>query len=225
MMRILIVEDEKKTAAFICKGLRDYQFQADAVYDGTEALYQIAEIDYDAVILDVVLPIMNGWTVLEKIRAMKPTLPVLMLSACDDVDSRVKGLESGAQDYLIKPFSFNELLARVRLLLRWKSNENTSFVLTIDNLTLDLQKYMANRGGKKLLLTAKECMLLALLLRRRGEVLSRTVIAEQVWDIHFDSNTNVIDVAIKRLREKVDQGWENKLIHTVRGIGYVLEVR
>ncbi|KTD35852.1 two component response regulator [Legionella nautarum] len=223
-MRILIVEDQKRTADFICKGFNEYQFQADAVYDGAEAIYQLSEINYDAVVLDVMLPIMNGWDVLEKIRELKPDLPVLMLSACDDVDSRVKGLEMGADDYLIKPFSFNELLARVRSLLRRKPNDRP-IILSIDDLSLNLQKHSAKRGEKKLALTAKEFKLLALMLRRSGEVLSRTLIAEQVWDIHFDSNTNIIDVAIKRLREKVDNEHPNKLIHTVRGVGYVLEVR
>ncbi|KTD42364.1 copper-responsive two-component system response regulator LciR [Legionella quateirensis] len=223
-MRILIVEDQKKTADFICKGFREYQFQADAVYDGAEALFQLSEIKYDAVVLDVLLPIMDGWTVLEKIRETKPDLPVIMLSACDDVESRIRGLEAGAHDYLIKPFSFNELLARVKSLLRRKPNDNP-ITLMIDDLKLDLMKHTAVRGGKKLLLTAKEFMLLALMLRRSGEVLSRTIIAEQVWDIHFDCNTNIIDVAIKRLREKVDSEYPRKLIHTVRGVGYVLEIR
>lgn len=223
-MRLLVVEDHKKTADYICKGFREYQFQADAVYDGAEALYQLSEIHYDAVILDVRIPVFDGWTVLEKIRETQPDLPVLMLSACDDVDSRVKGLESGAQDYLIKPFAFNELLARIKSLLRRKPNDNP-IVLTIDDLKLDLIKHTAERGGKKLLLTAKEFMLLALMVRRSGEVLSRTIIAEQIWDIHFECNTNVIDVAIKRLREKVDNEYPKKLIHTVRGVGYVLEVR
>ncbi|MCL5272048.1 MAG: heavy metal response regulator transcription factor [Gammaproteobacteria bacterium] len=223
-MRILIVEDQKKTADFICKGFREYQFQAGAVYDGAEAIYQISEINYDAVVLDVMLPILDGWAVLEKIREIKPELPVLMLSACDDVESRIKGLESGAHDYLIKPFSFNELLARIKSLLRRKPNENP-VVLTIDDLQINVLKHTAERGGKKLLLTAKEFMLLNLMLRRTGEVLSRTVIAEHVWDIHFDSNTNIIDVAIKRLREKVDSEYPRKLIHTVRGVGYVLEIR
>ncbi|CAM2762506.1 copper-responsive two-component system response regulator LciR [Legionella worsleiensis] len=223
-MRLLVVEDHKKTADYICKGFREYQFQADAVYDGAEALYQLSEIHYDAVILDVRIPVFDGWTVLEKIRETQPDLPVLMLSACDDVDSRVKGLESGAQDYLIKPFAFNELLARIKSLLRRKPNDNP-IVLIIDDLKLDLIKHTAERAGKKLLLTAKEFMLLALMVRRSGEVLSRTIIAEQIWDIHFECNTNVIDVAIKRLREKVDNEYPQKLIHTVRGVGYVLEVR
>lgn len=223
-MRLLIVEDQKKTADFICKGFKEYQFQADAVYDGAEAIYQVKEINYDLVILDVMLPIIDGWSVLKEIRELKPDLPVLMLSACDGVDSRVKGLNMGAYDYLIKPFSFNELLARVKSILRRQPNATSTF-LEIDDLSLDLQKYTAIRGGKKLNLTAKEFMLLALMLRRQGEVLSRTIIAEQVWDIHFDSNTNIIDVAIKRLREKVDSDYSTKLIHTVRGVGYVLEAR
>lgn len=222
-MRILIVEDQKRTADFICKGFNEYQFQADAVYDGAAALIQLAEIDYDAVVLDVMLPLVDGWTVLAKIRELKPLLPVLMLSACDDVESRVRGLEAGAQDYLIKPFSFNELLARVKSLLRRTPQDNPN-LLSVADLTLNFQKHSAERAGIKLALTAKEFMLLAFMMRRRGDVLSRTVIAEQVWDIHFDSNTNVIDVAIKRLREKVDAHHEQKLIHTVRGVGYVLEI-
>ena len=223
-MRLLIVEDQKRTADFICKGFQEYQFQAEAVYDGAEAIYRVAEIDYDAVILDVMLPIVDGWAVLEKIRELKPNLPVLMLSACDGVESRVRGLDMGAQDYLIKPFSFNELLARIKSLLRRKPNDNP-VVLAIDDLTLNLAKHTAQRSGEKIALTAKEFMLLAFLIRRTGDVLSRTLIAEHVWDIHFDSNTNIIDVAIKRLREKVDNGYQKKLIHTVRGVGYVLEVR
>ncbi|HAT3860952.1 TPA: response regulator [Legionella pneumophila subsp. pneumophila] len=223
-MRLLIVEDHKRTADFICKGFSEYQFHADAVYDGAEAIYRISEINYDAVVLDVMLPLMDGWAVLEKIRELKPDLPVLMLSACDDVDSRVKGLEMGAYDYLVKPFSFNELLARIKSLLRRKPKENP-ILLKIDDLTLNLQKHTAIRGEKKLPLTAKEFMLLTFMLKRNGEVLSRTVIAEQVWDINFDTNTNIIDVAIKRLREKVDNDHPTKLIHTVRGVGYVLEIR
>lgn len=224
-MRLLIVEDHKNTADFISKGFKEFQFYVDTVYDGAEALYQIAEINYDLVILDVMLPIIDGWTVLDKIRQTKPDLPVLMLSACDDVDSRVKGLEMGAYDYLIKPFSFNELVARVKSVLRRTTSISCSTLLKLDDLTLDLGKHLAKRGEKKIALTAKEFMLLALLLKRKGEVLSRTIIAEQVWDIHFDSNTNIIDVAIKRLREKVDQDYPIKLIHTIRGVGYVLEVR
>ncbi|TAL64137.1 MAG: response regulator [Legionella sp.] len=223
-MRLLIVEDQKRTADFICKGFREYQFQADAVYDGAEALYHISEYPYDAVILDVMLPIMDGWTVLEKIRELKPQLPVLMLSACDSVESRVKGLEMGAHDYLIKPFSFSELLARVKTLLRCRPYENPT-LLSINDLVLNLPKHTAERAGKRIPLTAKEFMLLAYMLRHQGEVLSRTMLAEHVWDIHFDSNTNVIDVAIKRLREKIDQGHDIPLIHTVRGVGYVLDIR
>lgn len=223
-MRLLIVEDQKRTADFICKGFNEYGFQAEAVYDGAEALYHLTEFNYDAVVLDVMLPIIDGWTVLEKIRDVKPDLPVIMLSALDDVENRVKGLEMGAHDYLIKPFSFTELLARVRSLLRRKPLE-TAAVLSIDDLSLNMQRHYAERAGKKLILSAKEFMLLAFMLRRQGDVLSRTLIAEQVWDIHFDTNTNVIDVAIKRLREKVDHGAANKLIHTVRGVGYVLEIR
>lgn len=147
-MRLLIVEDQKKTADFICKGFNEYQFQADAAYDGAEAIHLLSEINYDIIVLDVMLPIMDGWTVLEKIHELKPDIPVLMLSACDDVDSRVKGLEMGAYDYLIKPFSFNELLARVKSLLRRKPTNNPT-LLSIDDLSLNLQKYTAMRAGKK----------------------------------------------------------------------------
>jgi len=172
----------------------------------------------------VMLPIIDGWGVLEKMTELKPEVPVLMLSACDDVDSRVKGLEKGAYDYLIKPFSFNELLARVKALLRRRPSNNP-VILSIDDLSINLQKHTVVRGDRKLSLTAKEFMLLVFMAERAGDVLSRTVIAERVWDIHFDSNTNIIDVAIKRLREKVDNDCATKLIHTVRGVGYVLEVR
>ena len=223
-MRLLIVEDQKRTADFICKGFNEYQFQAEAVYDGLEALYRISEINYEAVVLDLGLPMMDGWKVLAKIQQIKANLPVLILSACDDVDSRIKGLEMGAYDFLVKPFSFNELLARVKSLLRRQNTEHPSLV-SIADLTLDLQKHTALRNGKKLPLTAKEFMLLTLMVKRTGDVLSRTIIAEQVWDIHFNTNTNIIDVAIKRLREKVDHEYPVKLIHTVRGVGYVLEVR
>jgi heavy metal response regulator len=223
-MRLLIVEDQKRTADFICKGFNEYQFQAEAVYDGLEALYRISEINYEAVVLDLGLPMMDGWKVLAKIQQIKANLPVLILSACDDVDSRIKGLEMGAYDFLVKPFSFNELLARVKSLLRRQNTEHPSLV-SIADLTLDLQKHTALRNGKKLPLTAKEFMLLTHMVKRTGDVLSRTIIAEQVWDIHFNTNTNIIDVAIKRLREKVDHEYPVKLIHTVRGVGYVLEVR
>ena len=223
-MRLLIVDDQKRTADFICQGFNEHQFQAEAVYDGAQAVYQVREFNYAVVVLDLMLPILDGWAVLAKVRELKPNLPVLILSACDDVESRVRGLEMGAYDYLVKPFSFNELLARVKSLLRRTVGESLS-VLTTADLSLDLQKHTAHRSGKKIALTAKEFMLLTLMMKRSGEVLSRTVLAEQVWDIHFDTNTNVIDVAIKRLREKVDQDYPKKLIHTVRGVGYVLEVR
>lgn len=223
-MRILIVDDHKGTADSICQGLNEYYFQAEAVYDGAEAIYQISEMDYAAVVLDVNLPIVNGWEVLAAIRDKKPELPVLMLSACDDVDSRVKGLDSGADDYLIKPFAFNELLARIKSLLR-RPVHHVSSQLTVHDLRINMQKHKATRGEQRLNLSAKEFMLLAYLMRRQGEVLSRRILAENVWDIHFNSNTNVIDVAVKRLREKIDTDHAVKLIHTVRGVGYVLEVR
>ncbi|MDF1646724.1 MAG: heavy metal response regulator transcription factor [Legionellaceae bacterium] len=223
-MNILVVDDKKSTADFICKGLSEYQFLADKAYDGAEALFMMQEKSYDLVILDVILPVIDGWTVLQKVRAQDVITPILMLSACDDVESRVKGLELGADDYLIKPFSFHELVARIKSLLRRKPVVHKS-VKTIADLEIDHEKYTVFRAGKKLSLSSKEFKLLSFLMRNESEVLTRTVIAEHVWDINFECNTNVIDVAIRRLREKIDDNFKTKLIHTIRGVGYILEVR
>lgn len=221
-MQILIVDDKKATADYICQGLNDLHFTADAAYDGSEALFMAGEKAYDLVVLDVMLPILDGWSVLAKLRETSPNLPVLMLSACDDVESRVKGLESGADDYLVKPFSFHELVARIKAITR-RQPTITCPTDKIGDLQLNYQKFTAYRANKKLNLSSKEFKLLAFFVKHQGEVLSRVVIAEHVWDINFESNTNVIDVAIRRLREKIDDPFNKKLIHTVRGIGYIME--
>lgn len=221
-MRALVIEDNIKTADYICKGLNETFFAVDTAHDGQEGLHLAMNNDYDIIILDVMMPKMDGWVVVKKICDSGCQTPVLFLTARDQVDDKVKGLELGADDYLVKPFAFSELIARIRSLLRRKqpfSNET----LKIADLEIDIVKHRATRGDIRLNLTAKEFMLLVLLAKRTGEVLSRTYIAEQVWDINFDSDTNVVDVAIRRLRQKVDDPFEKKLIHTVRGMGYLLE--
>ena len=223
-MQILIVDDKRTTTDYICKGLQALQYNADAAYDGAEALYMANEKTYDLIVLDIMLPILSGWDVLAKLRAGNSRVPVLILSASDDVDNRIKGLESGADDYLIKPFSFHELVARIKSILR-RSPTISPPLDSIGDLRINYQSFAAYRRDKKLHLSNKEFKLLAFLVKHQGEVLSRSVIAERVWDINFESNTNVIDVAIRRLREKVDDPFEQKLIHTARGIGYILELR
>jgi two-component system, OmpR family, copper resistance phosphate regulon response regulator CusR len=223
-MRILIIEDEKKTASFLRKGLSESGYVVDTSGDGNEGLLLALDINYDLIILDVMLPGRDGWAILMALRRAGKQMPVLFLTARDAVNDRVKGLELGADDYLVKPFAFSELLARVRLLLR-RAPVRHSETLKIADLEIMPARQRATRSGKRLDLTSKEFALLSLLMRREGEVLSRTLIAEQVWDINFDSDTNVIDVAIRRLRGKVDDPFEQKLIHTVRGVGYVLESR
>lgn len=221
-MRALVVEDNIKTAEYICKGLKETYFTVDVAHNGEDGLHLATNNNYDVIILDVMMPKMDGWMVIKKIRASGCQTPVLFLTARDEVDDRVKGLELGADDYLIKPFAFSELIARIRSLLRRKQ-PITNETIKIADLEIDFMKHRATRGDLRLNLTAKEYMLLVLLAKRSGEVLSRTYIAEQVWDINFDSDTNVVDVAIRRLRQKVDDPFEKKLIHTVRGMGYTLE--
>ena len=222
-MKILIVEDETKTGNYLKQGLTEAGFVADVVRDGLDGAHMASTEAYDLVILDVMLPGLDGWQVLQQIRGAGKDLPVLFLTARDHVEDRVKGLELGADDYLVKPFAFSELLARVRTLLR-RGKTTESEVLRAADLELDLRRRRVTRSGKRIDLTAKEFALLELLLRRRGEVLPRSLIASQVWDMNFDSDTNVIEVSVRRLRSKVDDEFEPKLIKTVRGMGYVLEL-
>jgi len=223
-MRILIVEDNPATANYLKQGLIESHFIPDVALDGQEGLFLINNNEYQAIILDVMLPYIDGWTLIQNIRATNTKTPILFLTAKDRVEDRVKGFELGADDYLIKPFAFSELLARIRSLLR-RQQPQMSELLQVGDLQIDTQKYKVMRGGLSIHLSAKEFMLLLLLVNKTGEVLSRTYIAEKVWDINFDSDTNAIDVAIKRLRDKVDCNFAKKLIHSVRGIGYVLEER
>lgn len=221
-MHILIVEDEKKTAAYLHQGLSEKGFLVDTAERGEEGLSLARTQDYDLFILDVMLPERDGWSILSEIRSGGNQTPVLFLTARDAVQDRVKGLELGADDYLVKPFAFVELLARVRTLLRRNPSRSLEMLHCAD-LVIDLLRHKVIRGGKTLDLTPKEFLLLSLLARRAGEVLSRTVIAEQVWDINFDTGTNTVDVAVRRLRRKVDDPFPKKLIHTAHGVGYVLE--
>jgi two-component system copper resistance phosphate regulon response regulator CusR len=221
-MKILIVEDEPKTVAYLRKGLTEQGYAVDFASDGESGLHLAQTLDYDAVILDVMLPKLDGIALLERLRHRHQT-PVIMLTARDSVDDRLQGLGAGADDYLVKPFSFLELLARLQAITRRGRNESTS--ISIGDLHLDLLARRATRAGKRLNLTAKEFALLAVLGRRQSQIVSKTVITELVWDINFDTNTNVVEVAIKRLRAKIDGGFESKLLHTIRGMGYVLEHR
>jgi two-component system, OmpR family, copper resistance phosphate regulon response regulator CusR len=221
-MRLLVIEDERKTGAYLKKGLEESGFTVDLAVNGVDGLHLALNEDYDLVVLDVMLPGMDGWAVVGQLRARKQT-PVLFLTARDDLEDRVKGLELGGDDYLVKPFAFVELLARVRTLLRRGPVREAEY-LTIGDLEIDTVRRRVRRGGKRVDLTPREFALLQLLSKRRGEVLSRTQIASYVWDMNFDSDTNVVEVAIRRLRAKIDDEHDLKLIHTVRGMGYVLDL-
>tara|TARA_R110000824_G_scaffold188776_3_gene370085 strand:+ start:481 stop:1173 length:693 start_codon:yes stop_codon:yes gene_type:complete len=223
-MRLLLVEDEVKTGDYLQKGLSEAGFQVNLVRNGLDGHHLAMTEAFDLIVLDVMLPDVDGWRILQSLREAECQTPVLFLSARDTVDDRVKGLELGADDYLVKPFAFAELLARIRTLLRRGIPSTFSELLKVADLTLDLPKHRVTRAGKKINLSHKEFCLLELLARRQGEVLPRSLIASQVWDMNFDSDTNVIDVAIRRLRAKVDDDFEPKLIHTVRGMGYKLDV-
>lgn len=221
-MRILVIEDESKTAKFLKKGLSEAGFVVDVAGDGLEGLYLAQEVDFELLILDVMLPGLDGWQVLTRLRQAGRRAPVLFLTARDAVHERVRGFELGGDDYMVKPFAFSELLARVRSLLR-RAPARQQETIRMADLEIDLLRQRVIRAGQRVDLTTKEFLLLSLLVRRAGEVLSRTVIAEAVWDMNFDSDTNVVDVSVRRLRSKVDDPFSLKLIHTVRGAGYVLE--
>jgi two-component system copper resistance phosphate regulon response regulator CusR len=221
-VKILVVEDEKKTAAYLRKGLAENGYVVDVAADGEEGLHLALRGGYELVVLDVMLPGRDGWSVLGELRRGGSQTPVLFLTAKDGLQDRVKGLNLGADDYLVKPFAFSELLARVRSILR-RGPARQAETLRKADLEIDLVRHRAVRAGKKLDLTPKEFSLLALFARRAGEVLSRTAIAEQVWDMNFDGGTNVVDVHVRRLRAKVDEPFPRKLIHTVRGMGYVFD--
>lgn len=226
-MKLLVVEDEIKLAEYLRKGLMEEGFVVDVAHSGIDGLHLAMELDYELIVLDAMLPGIDGLSLLAALRQTKHT-PVLMLTARVRVEDRVRGLQSGADDYLIKPFAFSELLARIQVLLRRVRPSReiaSSTVLGLADLEIDLIRRRVVRAGRRLELTAQEFSLLTLFLRRQGEVLSRTEIAEQVWDMNFDSATNVIDVAVRRLRNKIDGPFERALLHTVRGMGYVLELR
>ena len=221
-MRILVVEDEKKVASFLKKGLEEEYYAVDCAYDGEEALYMVEANDYDLMILDIMLPKIDGLEVLQGVRDKGFPLPVLMLTAKDSVEDVVKGLDVGGDDYLTKPFAFAELLARVRALLRRKGREPAG-KLQVADLVLDPVTHAVSRGGQEIELTAKEYTLLEYLMRQVNRVVTRTMISEHVWDYHFDPMTNVIDVYVNHLRKKVDLDSSQRLIHTIRGVGYTLK--
>jgi len=222
-MKILVVEDEVKTGNYLRQGLTESGYVTDLARNGTDGLHLALTGDHDLIILDVMLPGLDGWSVLEALRQNGKAAPVLFLTARDHVDDRVRGLELGADDYLVKPFVFSELLARVRTLLRRGRHGTETTVLRFADMELDLLRRRVSRSGTRIELTAKEFALLELLMRRHGEVLSRSLIASQVWDMNFDSDTNVIEVAVRRLRSKIDAPFAHKLIRTVRGMGYSID--
>jgi two-component system copper resistance phosphate regulon response regulator CusR len=222
-MRILIVEDEPKMASYLRKGLMEASFRVDTAVDGKEGLFLALHEDYDVIVLDVMLPELDGLQVLKRLREQKRT-PVLLLTARDSVEDKVSGLESGADDYLSKPFAYAEFLARIRALSR-RPSQSIDSVLCVGDMEIDLLRRRVRRANVRIELTAQEFSLLKLFAERQGEVLTRAFVTSQVWDMNFDSDTNVVDVAIKRLRAKIDNPFERKLLHTVRGMGYVMEER
>lgn len=224
-MRILLVEDDRRSREFLARGLTEEGFAVDTAADGEDGLNQALERDYDLIILDVMLPRRDGWSVITELRKHSKAVPVLFLTARDTVPDRVKGLELGADDYLVKPFAWAEFIARIRTLARRGAARQPSEVIRIADLELDLPTMKARRGGALIDLTAKEFQLLTLLARRTGDVLSRSTLAEKVWDMNFTTDSNAVDVALGRLRKKVDEPFPRKLIHTVRGLGYVMEDR
>jgi len=223
-MRILIVEDEQKVASFLKSGLEENNYEADIAYDGEMAIKLAKQYDYNLMIIDIILPGINGLELCRKFKSTNPNIPVLMLTALGTTDDKLSGFEAGADDYLVKPFEFKELLARVKALLKRQSGDyEMTGKLTFSDLELDLDKKKAKRGGKDIELTAKEFMLLEYFMRNRGRVLSRNDIAAKVWASDYSFNTNVVDVYVNFLRKKIDKGFDNKLIHTRVGLGYVFD--
>lgn len=223
-MKALVIEDDRKTREFVSRGLGENGFTVDQAENGEDGLHLASTGSYDIIILDIMMPRKDGWVVLRELRGTGHAEPIIVLTGKDMVDDRVRGLEAGADDYLVKPFSFSELIARIRTVLR-RSPQLGAETIEIGDLSLSLNRHRAVRGGKVLKLTQKEFALLALLAQHPGEVVSRAVISDRVWDVNFDTDTNVIDVAVRRLRAKVDDGFAQKLIHTIRGVGYVVELR
>ena len=226
-MKLLVIEDEVKAGEYLKKGLTESGYTVDLCHDGVDGLYHASSESYDLIVLDIMLPKLNGWQVLNTLRSSEIATPIIMLTAKDQVDDRVRGFELGANDYLVKPYAFAELLARIQNALRQTSTKqstaNNVNSIVIEDLELDLLKRTATRQGELISLTAKEFLLLELFMRKAGQVLSRSTIASLVWDMNFDSDTNVIDVAVKRLRSKVDKPYNKLLIHTIRGMGYKFE--
>lgn len=223
-MKLLVVEDEAKTGEYLCKGLSEAGFVVDLADNGLNGYHLAMTQPYDLIVLDVMLPDVNGWDIVRMLRSAGRAMPILLLTALGTVEHRVKGLDLGADDYLVKPFAFAELLARIRTLLRRGSDSVPESRFQVADLMLDLVSRKVTRNGTRITLTSKEFTLLEFFIRHQGEVLPRSLIASQVWDMNFDSDTNVIDVAVKRLRAKIDNDFEPKLIQTVRGVGYLLEV-
>jgi heavy metal response regulator len=222
-MRILVVEDDKKIASFLLKGLKQSGFAADHAANGEDGLHLASATPYDAAVIDVMLPKLDGLSLVQQLRKQKVNLPVIILSAKASVDDRVKGLQSGGDDYLVKPFSFSELLARIQALIRRSSGATEPTTLTVGDLSLNLVTREVTRGGQRIELQAREFSLLEYLLRNAGKVVPKALIMEHVWDYSFDPQTNVVDVVVCRLRNKIDRDFEKKMIHTLRGVGYVLK--
>lgn len=221
-MKILIVEDEKKVASFIKKGLEEECYSIDVAFDGREGLKLITSEEYDLIIMDIMIPYIDGITLLKDIRKRDIATPILMLTVKDSVKDKVEGLNAGADDYLAKPFAFEELLARIRSLLR-RSGDSKTNKLKVGELILDLQSHRVYRGDKEIILTPKEYAILEYLMRNANKIISRTKLIEHVYDYHFDTETNIIDVYINKVRSKVDNEFDTPLIHTIRGVGYIIK--
>lgn len=222
-MNIIIIEDDKKTAAFIMKGLEQAGFNTVHAADGKDGLFKMKTGEFDVAVIDIMLPEMDGFTVIQKLREARIKTPVLVLSAKNSVEDKVRGLQAGGDDYLAKPFAFAELLARIQALLRRASNVVEPTTLTVGDLTIDLLSHKVHRGGVRIDIQPQEYVLLEYLMRNAGRIVSKTMIIEHVWEYNFDPQTNIVETRMCRLREKIDKPFEKKLIHTVRGFGYVME--